>query len=178
MFILLFIFTFYIAKVKPSPTYELKELLDALRTPDYHFCVCNSNIAKNGDLDSIPEKTLINIRNLKYDKLPDCICDDKTRKDKKNHRRIRKQITIKKFPVLQSSEFREIVPSLHDNMIKEYFGNLWSNWTDWSKCSVTCGEGRKIRWRHCLKFGKCKDNVETEMVEKRCALSPCRNKEV
>ncbi|KAK4877213.1 hypothetical protein RN001_009719 [Aquatica leii] len=25
----------------------------------------------------------------------------------------------------------------------------WGAWTNWSTCSVSCGKGRKIRWRHC-----------------------------
>ncbi|XP_018307970.1 uncharacterized protein PFB0145c [Mycetomoellerius zeteki] len=28
----------------------------------------------------------------------------------------------------------------------------WGRWMDWSSCSVTCGKGRQIRWRHCLQI--------------------------
>ncbi|XP_049818757.1 uncharacterized protein LOC126264509 isoform X2 [Aethina tumida] len=46
----------------------------------------------------------------------------------------------------------------------------WENWNEWTPCSVTCGRGRKIRWRHCLQG--C-DGVETEMQEKTCQLPDC-----
>ncbi|EZA54549.1 hypothetical protein X777_05529 [Ooceraea biroi] len=46
----------------------------------------------------------------------------------------------------------------------------WGRWMDWSSCSVTCGKGRQIRWRHCLR--DCHD-AETEMEEKTCQLPAC-----
>ncbi|XP_072754211.1 uncharacterized protein [Anoplolepis gracilipes] len=46
----------------------------------------------------------------------------------------------------------------------------WGRWMDWSSCSVTCGKGRQIRWRHCLR--DCND-AETEMEEKACQLPAC-----
>lgn len=49
---------------------------------------------------------------------------------------------------------------------------IWGTWTDWSACSVTCGKGREIRWRHCRAAGGC-DGVETEMGEKACQLPAC-----
>lgn len=49
----------------------------------------------------------------------------------------------------------------------------WAKWSQWSPCSVTCGKGREIRWRHCL--GNC-EGVETEMEEKTCQLPACSGK--
>ncbi|XP_012143862.1 uncharacterized protein LOC105662860 isoform X2 [Megachile rotundata] len=46
----------------------------------------------------------------------------------------------------------------------------WGRWTDWSSCSVTCGKGRQIRWRYCLR--DC-NSAETEMEEKACQLPAC-----
>ncbi|KAF5297849.1 hypothetical protein FQR65_LT19664 [Abscondita terminalis] len=45
----------------------------------------------------------------------------------------------------------------------------WGAWTSWSTCSVSCGKGRKIRWRHCLTG--C--DADTEMEEKSCQLPAC-----
>lgn len=58
--------------------------------------------------------------------------------------------------------------SERDNVIKV---QKWGPWTKWSTCSVTCGKGRKIRWRHCA--ADCKD-AETEMEEKTCQLPACK----
>lgn len=49
-------------------------------------------------------------------------------------------------------------------------GRKWGKWTDWSSCSVTCGKGRQIRWRYCLR--DC-STAETEMEEKACQLPAC-----
>ncbi|CAG9763956.1 unnamed protein product [Ceutorhynchus assimilis] len=49
----------------------------------------------------------------------------------------------------------------------------WRKWTDWSPCSVTCGKGRSIRWRHCK--ARCQ-NLETEMEEVACQLPECPKK--
>ncbi|XP_030761731.1 uncharacterized protein LOC115886629 isoform X2 [Sitophilus oryzae] len=46
----------------------------------------------------------------------------------------------------------------------------WHKWTEWSPCSVTCGKGRLIRWRHCR--SNCKE-AETEMEEMSCQLPEC-----
>ncbi|KAG5885468.1 hypothetical protein JTB14_037048 [Gonioctena quinquepunctata] len=48
----------------------------------------------------------------------------------------------------------------------------FEDWTSWSPCSVSCGKGRHIRWRHCRQ--NCE--VETEMGEKECQLPACPNK--
>ncbi|KOX69366.1 hypothetical protein WN51_05529 [Melipona quadrifasciata] len=49
-------------------------------------------------------------------------------------------------------------------------GRKWGKWTDWSSCSVTCGKGRQIRWRYCLR--DC-STAETEMEENPCQLPAC-----
>ncbi|KAK2579861.1 hypothetical protein KPH14_007544 [Odynerus spinipes] len=54
--------------------------------------------------------------------------------------------------------------------IKRKSRRKWGRWTGWSSCSVTCGKGRQIRWRHCLR--DC-STVETEMEEKTCQLPSC-----
>ncbi|KAL1516990.1 hypothetical protein ABEB36_000813 [Hypothenemus hampei] len=52
-------------------------------------------------------------------------------------------------------------------------GPKWNKWTDWSTCSVSCGKGRLIRWRHCR--DNCND-IETEMEEISCQLPECPRK--
>nr|XP_050869413.1 uncharacterized protein LOC127072763 [Vespula vulgaris] len=56
------------------------------------------------------------------------------------------------------------------NRIKRKSRRKWGRWTGWSSCSVSCGRGRQIRWRHCLR--EC-STVETEMEEKACQMPAC-----
>ncbi|CAD1477498.1 unnamed protein product, partial [Heterotrigona itama] len=57
-----------------------------------------------------------------------------------------------------------------ENEVRIKSGHKWGKWTDWSSCSVTCGKGRQIRWRYCLR--DC-STAETEMEEKACQLPAC-----
>lgn len=43
---------------------------------------------------------------------------------------------------------------------------LWDQWGNWSTCSVTCGIGKIIRWRHCI-GGNC------SLGEKKAQLRTC-----
>lgn len=63
--------------------------------------------------------------------------------------------------------------SLRPLVRKKRTKRVWSEWSPWTPCSVSCGRGRMIRWRHCLK--NC-DGIETEMEEKICQLPCCRSK--
>ncbi|XP_044752493.1 A disintegrin and metalloproteinase with thrombospondin motifs adt-2-like [Coccinella septempunctata] len=67
---------------------------------------------------------------------------------------------------------REKVP-LKPLVRKKRTRRIWSEWSPWTPCSVSCGRGRMIRWRHCLK--NC-DGIETEMEEKICQLPCCPTK--
>ncbi|XP_071565338.1 uncharacterized protein, partial [Temnothorax nylanderi] len=51
----------------------------------------------------------------------------------------------------------------------------WDNWSIWSTCSVTCGQGRQVRWRHCLS-ADCIEGLKKAQL-KRCRLKDCAFKE-
>nr|XP_012220029.1 PREDICTED: thrombospondin-2-like [Linepithema humile] len=43
---------------------------------------------------------------------------------------------------------------------------IWDQWGNWSTCSVTCGIGKIMRWRHCI-GGSC------SLGEKKAQLKTC-----
>lgn len=47
----------------------------------------------------------------------------------------------------------------------------WDNWGSWSKCSTTCGPGRKVRWRHCTSVN-CTRGLKKAQI-KNCLLKDC-----
>ena len=47
---------------------------------------------------------------------------------------------------------------------------ILSNWSNWSTCSETCGQGRRTRARTCSIEGKCYDNLEDTLS---CNNGPC-----
>uniref|UniRef100_A0AAR5QCY2 ADAMTS cysteine-rich domain-containing protein n=1 Tax=Dendroctonus ponderosae TaxID=77166 RepID=A0AAR5QCY2_DENPD len=47
----------------------------------------------------------------------------------------------------------------------------WDHWGKWSDCSVSCGVGKTVRWRHCVSDG-CADG-EKEAQIRTCTMSPC-----
>lgn len=55
------------------------------------------------------------------------------------------------------------------------FSGVWSCWTDWSPCSVTCGLGKKSRTRDCLTAGKdgC-EGLSTEFETCELPLCDCK----
>ncbi|OXU25387.1 hypothetical protein TSAR_000474 [Trichomalopsis sarcophagae] len=48
---------------------------------------------------------------------------------------------------------------------------LWSPWTRWSSCSVSCGRGSQTRDRRCL--GGCDHQLNTDSQTRVCHLSEC-----
>ncbi|XP_022910344.1 isthmin-2-like [Onthophagus taurus] len=48
---------------------------------------------------------------------------------------------------------------------------IWDQWGKWSPCSVTCGIGKIIRWRHCVGGGCAAGEKEAQI--KTCTLPAC-----
>ena len=42
------------------------------------------------------------------------------------------------------------------DMARVRLENAWSNWSEWTKCSVTCNIGSQYRHRHCNGDQKCR----------------------
>ncbi|ESO86119.1 hypothetical protein LOTGIDRAFT_148194, partial [Lottia gigantea] len=49
----------------------------------------------------------------------------------------------------------------------------WSNWSDWTGCSVTCGTGQKQRTRKCLNSKDSKDCKGNDKQTEICSLTDC-----
>nr|XP_021206149.1 uncharacterized protein LOC101744665 isoform X1 [Bombyx mori] len=50
---------------------------------------------------------------------------------------------------------------------------VWSRWSKWSGCSVSCGEGNIVRWRVCV-AGRCALNEREEQL-RPCTRAPCND---
>eukprot|EP00058_Branchiostoma_floridae_P013267 XP_002598755.1 hypothetical protein BRAFLDRAFT_74569 [Branchiostoma floridae] len=54
---------------------------------------------------------------------------------------------------------------------------VWSEWTDWTECSLTCGKGQKARFRECRLDGRVSRSAcegESREVD-NCMDIPCAN---
>ncbi|XP_026670047.1 thrombospondin-1-like [Ceratina calcarata] len=62
------------------------------------------------------------------------------------------------------SLFRPEITSEEEN-------GVWDDWGNWSTCSVTCGNGRRVRWRHCS-ANNCVKGLKKAQI-KTCHLKKC-----
>lgn len=56
-----------------------------------------------------------------------------------------------------------------------YFLGEWSCWTDFSECSVTCGEGVRKRTRNCMLQGIQAEGCEGPSESLEPCYVPCQN---
>jgi len=56
------------------------------------------------------------------------------------------------------SQFQNFGQLIDDstNLAAVRLNDAWSNWSDWSRCTVTCGIGQQRRHRHCNGAAKCR----------------------
>jgi len=51
---------------------------------------------------------------------------------------------------------------------------VWSDFDEWSLCSVTCGEGFRYRKRQCLSSNNTSQNISNEnCLGKDIEIQPC-----
>lgn len=51
---------------------------------------------------------------------------------------------------------------------------VWGPWETWSPCSVTCGDGRSIKYRHCISESCGYEEKEAQI--RPCHMKPCKTK--
>lgn len=51
---------------------------------------------------------------------------------------------------------------------------VWGPWETWSPCSVTCGEGRSIKYRYCISDTCGYEEKEAQI--RPCHMKPCKTK--
>lgn len=59
--------------------------------------------------------------------------------------------------------------NINDRMKKNV--KIWDHWGKWSPCSVTCGEGKMTRWRHCVSEACAPGEKEAQI--KTCKMKSC-----
>lgn len=61
--------------------------------------------------------------------------------------------------------------------IEIFIVGTWTNWNNWSTCSVQCGSGIQIRKRSCSKIQETSCEGSTKEI-KSCTINNCSSKNV
>ena len=77
-------------------------------------------------------------------------------------------IQFRKCPLRPCSS-KDSVVSRPSRGLRHDMKGIWSEWTEWSTCSKSCGTGLKVRNRKCLE-GACRGFSE---VPKKCKKKVC-----
>ncbi|XP_025988085.2 A disintegrin and metalloproteinase with thrombospondin motifs adt-2 [Solenopsis invicta] len=89
------------------------------------------------------------------------------------HSRIRRQVTLMGTLSLMKRK-RNVNAKGMDSNDEDIDLTAWDNWSIWSACSVTCGQGRQVRWRHCLSADCIKGLKKAQL--RSCRLKDCNTK--
>ena len=67
---------------------------------------------------------------------------------------------------------------IHDVRLHSAVNGYWKPWTEWSECSVTCGDGLQTRTRECIPplYGG-QDCVGDTHENRTCELAKCPSKQ-
>ncbi|XP_011873913.1 PREDICTED: uncharacterized protein LOC105565379 [Vollenhovia emeryi] len=85
------------------------------------------------------------------------------------HNGIRREVTLAETSGLTERKRGAAAKDIETND-EDIDSAAWDNWSIWSACSVTCGQGRQVRWRHC---------TSTDCIAglKKAQLRSCRYKD-
>ncbi|XP_028050554.1 transcription initiation factor TFIID subunit 11 isoform X2 [Monomorium pharaonis] len=86
--------------------------------------------------------------------------------------RIRREVTLSKTDLTKDKH--NINPNDIGLNGEDIDLTVWDSWSIWSACSVTCGQGRQVRWRHCLSKD-CTDGLKKAQM-RSCRLKDCSTK--
>ncbi|KAI4471933.1 thrombospondin type 1 domain [Holotrichia oblita] len=139
----------------------------------------HQNSSSNADANNYDEikvllaKLLDKIGTIEKDPKRDNV--EESHSSRQNHQRkiteSRSMVDVTEVPPEEPASYNSNRKrKVKDRTRKENKKQRWGKWTNWSPCSVSCGKGREIRWRHCLE--NC-EIAETEMEEKTCQLPAC-----
>ncbi|XP_011704222.1 PREDICTED: uncharacterized protein LOC105459691 [Wasmannia auropunctata] len=95
-----------------------------------------------------------------------------TRRGRSNGK-IHREITPTRTSGLMKRK-RNVIAQDIDSSDDDIDSAAWDNWSIWSACSVSCGQGRQVRWRHCSS-ADCIEGLKKAQL-RSCHLKDCSTK--